>query len=295
MTRKSVIRPAALALGACLAVVAAGCGKKEPPKPAAPAAFTAVQAATLPAAPDDAAWGSATEFKVAMLQQDMVDPRKLTAGVAEIRVKAITDGKMIAYRIEWEDTSKNDVKAPAEFHDACAVQMPMSWSAEPPSAQMGQPGQPVIISYWASSMQAIVDGRPFDIKHLYPNSSIDHYPFQAPVLDKDPAKKEEMEKLYAPAHALGNDLSAAPKKAVQDLTAEGPGTLKPAPTTEANGKGVRTGSGWAVVITRPLPSGLAPGAPTVAAFAVWNGTGGDVGSRKMRSEWVPLTMPGGGK
>lgn len=294
MTRKNAIRPAALALGAFL-TVAAGCGKKEPPKPAAPAAFTAVQAATLPAAPDDAAWGSAGEFTVSMLQQDMVDPRKLTQGVAEIKVKAITDGKMIAYRIEWEDTSKNDVKAPAEFHDACAVQMPATWSAEPPSAQMGQPGQPVIISYWASSMQAIVDGRPNDLKHLYPNAQIDHYPFQAPVLDKDPAKKEEMEKLYAPAHALGNDVAAAPTKAVQDLTAEGPGTLRPAATTAANGKGVRTGGGWAVVIVRPLPSGLAPGAPAVVAFAVWNGSSSDVGSRKMRSEWVPLTMPGGGK
>ncbi len=54
-------------------------------------------------------------------------------------------------------------------------------------------------------------------------------------------------------------------------------------------------AGWAVVITRPLPSGLAPGGTSLVAFAVWNGSDGDVGGRKMRTVWIPLTLTGAKK
>jgi len=53
---------------------------------------------------------------------------------------------------------------------------------------------------------------------------------------------------------------------------------------------VRTKGGWAVVITRPLPDGLSPRSRTQIAFAVWNGGAGEVGARKMRTGWVPLSM-----
>jgi hypothetical protein len=53
---------------------------------------------------------------------------------------------------------------------------------------------------------------------------------------------------------------------------------------------VRTREGWAVVIVRPVPDGLTPGARTVVAFAVWDGGRQEVGARKMRTGWIPLLM-----
>ena len=281
------------AMGAALLIVlAAGCGK--PAGPAAPATDVRVaQAATLPATAADGAWAAAEEFKAPLVPQDIVEPRKLQSGAVEVRVKAMTDGTSIAFRIEWDDASADDLRATAQFTDGCAVQLPATASPDSPSPQMGEPGRPVTITFWSASAQATVDGRPHDLKTFHPNALIDHYPFQAPVLDKDPAARAQMESMYAPAHALGNGEGAAPKKSVQDLVAEGPGTIRPAPATGSTGRGGRTDKGWAVVIARPLPAGLAPGARSLVAFAVWNGSAEDVGARKMRTVWIPLAMPKG--
>ncbi|MBI2921248.1 MAG: hypothetical protein HYY18_09220 [Planctomycetes bacterium] len=287
MTRNHAIRSAAILLA-----LAAGCGK--PAAPAAPATdVRAAHAATLPTNADDGAWGAAAEMKAPLVLQDMVDPRKMEVGIAEVRVKALTDGKRIAFRMEWDDPTADDLRVPARFSDACAVQLPATASPDSPAPQMGEPGRPVTITFWTASTQAILDGRPLDLKTLYPNSKIDHYPAEAAALDKDPAGREQMEKMYSPAHALGNTESTKPAKAVQDLVSEGPGTLKPAAATESEGRGRRTPKGWQVVITRALPAGLAPGARSLVAFAVWNGASDDTGARKMRTIWIPLAMPGG--
>jgi hypothetical protein len=55
---------------------------------------------------------------------------------------------------------------------------------------------------------------------------------------------------------------------------------------------VRTANGWAVVIARPMPAGLAPNVRTAVAFAVWDGAAREAGARKMRTIWVPLSVRG---
>jgi DMSO reductase family type II enzyme heme b subunit len=80
------------------------------------------------------------------------------------------------------------------------------------------------------------------------------------------------------------------KQPVQDLVAEGPGSIRPAPETRSVGRGTRTPQGWSVVLSRPLPKGLDPGNRTQVAFAVWQGAHQEVGARKMRSVWVPLLL-----
>jgi DMSO reductase family type II enzyme heme b subunit len=78
--------------------------------------------------------------------------------------------------------------------------------------------------------------------------------------------------------------------AVQDLLAEGPGSLAPAPAQLSRGKGLRTKRGWAVVLVRRLPEGPPPGGRFQAAFAVWQGSEQEVGSRKMRTGWIPVSL-----
>lgn len=77
---------------------------------------------------------------------------------------------------------------------------------------------------------------------------------------------------------------------VQDLLAEGPGSLTPAKTTTSTGLGRRTATGWAVVITRQVPQGLSARAKSQIAFAVWEGSQEEVGARKMRTGWIPLAI-----
>jgi DMSO reductase family type II enzyme heme b subunit len=79
------------------------------------------------------------------------------------------------------------------------------------------------------------------------------------------------------------------EKPVQDLIAEGPGTLTAASSTTSDGRGERSEDGWTVVITRLLPEGFDTAAPAQVAFAVWEGSQEEVGARKMRTPWITLT------
>jgi hypothetical protein len=45
-----------------------------------------------------------------------------------------------------------------------------------------------------------------------------------------------------------------------------------------------------VLIARRLPEGLAPGKRSQVAFAVWEGSQQEAGSRKMRTGWIPIML-----
>jgi DMSO reductase family type II enzyme heme b subunit len=96
---------------------------------------------------------------------------------------------------------------------------------------------------------------------------------------------------FAPARAVGNFMAGDGEHAVQDLIAEGPGTLAPAKARSSEGRGRYTGVTWDVVITRPLPARSSSGR-TQIAFAVWQGRLQEVGARKMRSVWTPFASEG---
>jgi DMSO reductase family type II enzyme heme b subunit len=284
---RSLLRAAPL-LPLMLLVLGA-CGGK-PPAPTAE--VVALWRGAIPADPADAAWQGAPPHIAPLLLQDMVEPRLLKASVAEVRVRAITDGTRIAFRLEWTDASKDDLPGPARFADACAVQLPAIPAGDIPAPQMGEKGKPVQITFWRASWQAVVDGRGDSITDLYPRAAVDHYPFEAAALAKGSAAQKEMASRYAPARALGNPMAGPRQRPVEDLVAEGPGTLTPAPATGSGGMGKRTADGWSVVISRDLPRGLGPGKRSQAAFAVWQGSQQEAGARKMRTGWIPLALQG---
>ncbi|NUQ62035.1 MAG: hypothetical protein HUU20_06080 [Pirellulales bacterium] len=263
-----------------------GCRRVETPPSAN---VVLASAAKLPSEPSDAAWNAAPEYVAKLIPQDLVDPRLMTASTAELRVRALSDGSRAAFRLEWRDETPDDMSATARFADACAVQFPAAVEPTVPSPQMGEAGRPVAITYWSASWQAFVDGRGNSLQDIYPNAAIDHYPFEAASLKSGSAEQQAMAARYAPAHALGNDLAGPRKLPVQDLIAEGPGTLSPVASTDSDGRGSRTQDGWAVVIRRQLPAGFAEQLHTQIAFAVWEGSHEEVGARKMRTAWITLT------
>jgi hypothetical protein len=249
-----------------------------------------VPAATVPDSPTDAAWDKAPEYAAKLIPQDLVEPRLLVPSTPEVRVRAIAAGGEVAFRLEWVDTTQNDLARPAQFVDACALQLPAKAGPNVPAPQMGESGLGVEIAYWNAGWQASVNGRGDDITDVYPNAAVDHYPFQAASLPKDSPEQRAMATRYSPARALGNASSGPHSSSVQDLIAEGPGTIAPADKTTSRGRGERTKQGWVVVITRKLPDGLSAGARDQVAFAVWQGSQQEVGPRKMRTGWVPLAM-----
>lgn len=252
----------------------------------------AIAVATIPGDPADPAWDVLPEFAARLLPQDIVEPRLMNASTAEVQVRAAVSSSEIAFRLQWTDAVANDTPGPSRFIDACVIQMPEDLAGEPPDPQMGAAGKRVQIAYWRADWQASVDGRADDIHALYPNAAIDHYPFDAPTLEAGSGEQREFAKRYAPAEASGNRRAGVRQNPVEDLLAEGPGELSPAGSAVSHGKGVYGNQTWAVVIVRPRPPGLAPPARGQVAFAVWDGAQGEVGSRKMRTGWVPLSVRG---
>jgi DMSO reductase family type II enzyme heme b subunit len=249
-----------------------------------------VTSATVPETPTDAAWDRAPEYAAKLILQDLVEPRLLNPSTTSVRVRSISDGSKLAFRLEWDDDSENKLAGAAEFPDACAIQFPTRSDATVPAPQMGEPGRPVEVSYWNAAWQATADGQGGSLNDTHPNAAIDHYPFEAKGLEKNPVAQREMAARYAPAIALGNMMSGPRESPVEDLIAEGPGTLHRAATLTSRGLGQRTPSGWSVVISRPLPAGFSANAPTQVAFAVWRGDQQEVGARKMRTGWITLAM-----
>ena len=239
---------------------------------------------------NDSVWNNAPTHVSKLILQDLVEPRLLEPSTPEIQVKAITNGTEIAFRLEWIDETQNDLPEPNHFIDGCAVQLPAKIDPNVPAPQMGEVGKTVEISYWRADWQAIIEGRADSITSIYPNASVDHYPFEAKSLEKDPQAQSETASRYAPARALGNRRAGPRDQPVEDLIADGPGTLSPAPNAVSKGKGSRTAKGWAVVITRPVPSGFSVTTPSQIAFAIWQGSHLEVGARKMRTGWVPMIM-----
>jgi len=269
--------------------VLAGCARREPP----PAnEVVALRAAALASDPGDAAWARAPEFVAPLIPQDMVEPRQLVASTGVVRVRALQDGTRIAFRLAWVDSTFDDLPRPARFSDACAVQLPQHFGPDLPAPQMGEAGKPVEITYWSAAWQAVVNGRPDSIQAIYPRATVDHYPYAAPSLAKDRVAQEEFARRYAPARALGSPQSHPPGQPVQDLLAEGPGTLTPAATTRSTGRGAYAKTLWSVVLVRPLPETMRSTDRAQVAFAVWNGGAGEIGARKMRTGWVPMSLGG---
>lgn len=273
-----------------LVVLAAACAEK----PAAHGPATEVVAAhrgTVPKDPAAAEWKDAPEFVAALQLQDMVEPRLLVPSTKEVRVRALSDGVTIAFRLEWADGTQNDVPGVSKFSDACAVQLPAAIQPDVPAPQMGEGGRAVEISYWRAFWQSTVDGRPDTINALYPRAAIDHYPFEAAPLKPGSPEQQAAAKRYAPARALDNAMAGPRERPVEDLVAEGPGTIHPGKPV-SDGRGRRSEGGWTIVLARPLPDGLKPDARTQVAFAVWDGAHEEGGARKMRSAWVPLLLEG---
>jgi DMSO reductase family type II enzyme heme b subunit len=271
-----------------LIAVAASASCRRAPAPTAE--VVAISTVSLPADAGDAAWNSAPEHVAALLLQDLVEPRLMKPSTREVRVRALANDSEIAFRLEWADGVANDLPGAGRYLDACAVQVPQKADVNAPDPQMGQEGRFVEITYWRSDWQATVNGRDDTIRSLYPNATVDHYPFQAQSLRPGSDAQQQMARRYAPADAVGNRRGGLRQSAVEDLIAEGPGTLSPAQATTSRGRGIRTQNGWAVVLTRKMPDGLGPRGRTQVAFAVWEGSANEAGARKMRTGWVGLSM-----
>ncbi len=242
-------------------------------------------------------WEQAPDHPAMLLKQDITEPMLTDPGVERAQVRALHNGEWVVFRLEWSDPTEDLIPRSGSGSDAAALQFPVAADGDVPDAAMGERGKGVRIWYWKAvwqdDAQRAAAGGGDRISSLYPNAAIDHYPYEA-----NPAARPEVEKRYAPARAAENPIIVrSPASPVQVLAAEGFGNTRPAPLQAGRGKGQRVGGKWMITIARPLRGGaelgdLAPGKRAYVALAIWDGAKGHTGSRKMRSNWIPLLLEG---
>lgn len=236
--------------------------------------------------PDAGEW-DVRPFDVALTPQNITTPMLAEASVDVVRVRSLHDGSHIAFLLEWADSAADEIEAVGRFRDAVAVQLPIGADSQA-SFTMGGVGAPVHIVHWKASWQADVDRGQQTVRDAYPNGFNDWIPEEL----MDP----ELARVFYPGLAVGNPLSAVGKASpVEELIAEGFGTLTHQAEQRATGRGVFDDGRWRVAVQIPMAGGdktasLTPGMVTQVGFAVWNGEKHNRGARKHYAPWVPLTV-----
>jgi hypothetical protein len=237
-------------------------------------------------------WDQAPVTAVPLAVQDQTMPVLESLAVPAVRVSGLTDGRQIAWRLSWDDAAADTNVDTARFCDAAAVQLPLDAGA---AYTMGVAGSRVQIIYWKALWQKDVDEHFQDVQDLYPNYWSDLYwfaegkfPYPVPASFQRPESQE-----WLVGWRAGNPMADFHRREpVQELIAEGFGTLTHQPESASTARGVWKDGRWSVVFGRPLRTDDAsdyqfdPGARDVVAFALWDGSSGNVGGRHQQSLWV---------
>ncbi len=256
--------------------------------------LAAAAAADVPLDPNDPAWSKATTEAVPLLSMWQ---RSETSNYVDVRV--LRSPRQLGLLLEWDDsTADGSSLGMREFSDAAAAMFALT---DPPgSFTMGEKGRPVNLWQWRFSRQ--LDLSEFrDVESKYPGMAVDGYFYEKSQETARSRFPGHVPVAGAPSHDPGhltawaarNSLSSpSPGSAVEDLQAEGFGTLKPQPASEQNveGRGIWTAGRWRVVFRRGLSTqggdaDLSGGRSIRIAFAVWDGHAGDRDGKKLITPW----------
>ncbi len=209
-----------------------------------------------------------------------------------VNVRAVTNGKEIAVRLSWTDSTRNDIMVQSQqYKDQAAIMFPVKQSGEEPPFTMGGDGERVNIWQWKATwdkegagmagnagMQDMEDQYKFMAMgsagyYMYePSGMLTGKDFATntgskAMVDKgqgagDISKRGtyvdfgmgKNEGVYNPARATGNILADASMRisSVEDMNAEGFSTLTTQAHQDVQGNGNWSNNRWSVVFKRPL-------------------------------------------
>ncbi|GJL79408.1 MAG: hypothetical protein NPINA01_23970 [Nitrospinaceae bacterium] len=200
--------------------------------------------------------------------------------VNQVQFKAVANDEGIAFRLEWEDAIPDRSSSRhQDFKDAIAMEFALGdvllhqHGHNEPFFGMGNRGKVVNIWQWRADWQTEIETKE-KLEYATKGMDMDTMIFGGEV---------------NPVDAL-NPFRDVP---VEELNAEGFGTLTPQPQTKQNvlGKGVWRDGKWRVVFYRTLDSlnkwdiKFQSKQPVLMAFAVWDGAHQDRNGRKVVSMW----------
>jgi hypothetical protein len=262
--------------------------KSKPPIEGAPIVAPYVDGEVPRTDPGADIWNRAQRTRVPLSPQQIAPPFLDEPGVAELDVRALHNGSDVALLLEWDDDTVDDLDGIRRYHDAVAVQLPTRAGATAPLT-MGAPGNPVHILQWRATWQRDIDtGGKTGVDQIYPEVVHDVMP--------DDVLPPETAQLYWVGREAGNPLSLATRSTpVEEVVAEGFGSVTHLPRQTANGHGNNEEGRWHVVVALPaerknVGDALSPGTSWPVAFAVWLGSEENRGGRKHIANWQTLVL-----
>ena len=283
----------------------------------------------IPVDPTDPFWSQYGPTKGKHVTVDM-DPQMITnpmwpnPSTKWVNVKAATNGKEIAVRLEWTDPTRNDVMVQSQqYKDQAAIMFPVKQSGEEPPFTMGGDGERVNIWQWKATWDKEGAGKSgnngmVDMEDQYkfmamgsgsyymyePNGALKmqggkmgrqgagNISKRSTYVDYGMGKNEGV---FNPGRATGNILSDASGRisAVEDLNAEGFSTLTTQAHQDVDGKGNWSNDRWAVVFKRALKTSDAndtqfSGSKAPMGIAIWNGQNKERNGQKAVTQWNEL-------
>lgn len=207
--------------------------------------------------------------------------------INRIRVKSFINDQEIGICVEWDDeTPDRSSTRHQDFKDAVAVEFALgdvtlhAHGHNEPFFGMGNRGKVVNIWQWRADWQQEIE-----VKKKLETVTQD--------MDTDTM-------IYGGEVNSVDALNPFREVPVEELNAEGFGTLTPQPLTKqnVNGNGVWKNGKWKVVFRRSLKSLNkwdvdfdAKKGPILMAFAIWDGAHSDRNGRKTVSMWQRLNLP----
>lgn len=215
----------------------------------------------LPVDPNAGVWAKATAYTVSLVPQTVTQPFGGGA-TTSVAIKSIHNSKEIAFLLEWTDETVDEAVGPDTYRDSAGLMFALDPKA-PPSPFMGSKGGRVIIWQWKADWQAGLEG-----KSTYPSAYSDFTNPEDKVLFQ----------------GIGNQPRWGTP--IEELAAEGFGTLTPKTEQTVLGKGIHANGKWKVVMIRRMGSASAdniafsPGDTVLVNVAVWNGSAKEVSAKK---------------
>lgn len=254
----------------------------------------------VPAAPEDPAWEDADALEVPLSPQAVVKPRRYTASVTGVSVRALYDENRLALRLQWRDAANEAMKGGAgAFRDALALEFPADPKAGIPFFGMGEPERPVTIYQWKSDWQPAPNN---DVDERFPSMVVDWYPFSGrgpgEIAEPSDYGSKDGDKAFLTSWAAGNTLAdpaLQAQRSVEKLEARGFGSIAAAPPDRQDGeaKAVWKDGVWTAVLSIPRAQEqftFARGQTVPVAFAAWDGAQRERGAEKAVSTWYFLSL-----
>jgi len=202
--------------------------------------------------------------------------------VETVNVSSVNNGEQLAIRLRWEDSTQDAFSTLTQdvFRDGAAVQFALgavtlhTHGHNEPFFGMGNRNKPVNIWHWKAGLEETLEA---EEEQEYAGGGVDMDALIFGGIMSNPVSK----------------LNTTGDNPVEELNAEGFGTVTPQPPENQNieGQGEWKDGYWTVVFLRDMPKmgkwdvELVRKDPALMAFAVWDGLKEDRNGRKVVSVW----------